>query len=127
ANPRLRLLGKGDNAVALAALKLVDYGIRHARRALTVHEKANDAGRVVSAVPLQDDSHERVAREQQRMRLNLTALHNPTMKEPREIHVITRTRKLIERQTLTMRLQAHRRPHSPLRHELTPPGTANVA
>jgi hypothetical protein len=88
ANPRLWLLGKGDNAVTLAALKFVDYGIRHARRALTVHEKANDAGRVVSAVPLQGDSHERVARKQQRMRRNLTALPNTTMKDPRAIHVI---------------------------------------
>src|SRR5689334_17215849 len=69
---------------------------------------------------------QRVAREQQRMRLNLAA-RNTTMKDPRAIHVITGTRKLSERQALTMRLQAHRRPLRPRQHELTPPGTANVA
>jgi len=52
ASPRvqLRLLRQRDDAVMLTALQLIDHVVWHARRALTVHDLADDAGRKTGGV-----------------------------------------------------------------------------
>ena len=81
-----------------------------------IHDQPEGAGRPTSGVPLQLDQHEGVAGKERRPILDGPTEARPPIPQPRVVGFISAQVQAMQRQRLTMRLEAAGRP---VRHRLT--------
>jgi hypothetical protein len=106
AAPERGWLGQVDKPAHLAPADLRNDPVRHFRRPATVHDQPEGAGRPTSGVPLQLDQHEGVAGKERRPILDGPTEARAPIPQPRVVGFISVQAQAMQRQRLTMRLEA---------------------